>query len=59
MPRVGFEPTVPVSARSKTVHDLDRSASVTGYLQFTYTILLGAVTTNVKMMRKLSGYTYI
>jgi hypothetical protein len=30
MPRVGFEPMVPASARAKTVHALDRSAAVTG-----------------------------
>jgi hypothetical protein len=27
---VGFEPTIPVSERSNTVHALDRSATVTG-----------------------------
>jgi hypothetical protein len=27
---VGFEPTVPASERAKTVHALDRSATVTG-----------------------------
>jgi hypothetical protein len=30
MPRVGFEPTIPASEREKTVHDLDRSATVIG-----------------------------
>jgi hypothetical protein len=30
MPRVGFEPTVPAFARAKTVHALDRTATVTG-----------------------------
>jgi hypothetical protein len=30
MPRVGFEPTITASERAKTVHALDRSASVTG-----------------------------
>jgi hypothetical protein len=30
MPWVGFEPTVPASERAKTVHALDRSATVTG-----------------------------
>jgi hypothetical protein len=30
MPRVRFEPTVPASARAKTVHALDRSANLTG-----------------------------
>jgi hypothetical protein len=29
---MGFEPTVPASARAKTVHPLDRSATVTGKL---------------------------
>jgi hypothetical protein len=28
--RVGIEPTVPASARAKTVHALDRSVNVTG-----------------------------
>jgi hypothetical protein len=27
---VGFETTIPASDRAKTVHDLDRSATVTG-----------------------------
>jgi hypothetical protein len=30
MPWVGFEPKIPASERAKTVHDLDRSATVTG-----------------------------
>jgi hypothetical protein len=30
MPRVGFEHTIPASERAKTVHALDRSATVTG-----------------------------
>jgi hypothetical protein len=30
MPWMGFEPRVPASARAKTVHVLDRSATVTG-----------------------------
>jgi hypothetical protein len=32
MPCVGFEPTIPVSERAKTVHDLDRSAALTDNL---------------------------
>jgi hypothetical protein len=32
MPCVGFEPTIPASGGAKTVHVLDRSATVTGYL---------------------------
>jgi hypothetical protein len=31
MPRVGFEPTIPVFERSKTVHALDRAAIVLGW----------------------------
>jgi hypothetical protein len=31
MPWVEFEPTVPASERAKTVHALDRSATVTGH----------------------------
>jgi hypothetical protein len=34
MPRVGFESMIPPSEEAKTVHALDRSATVTGYLQF-------------------------
>jgi hypothetical protein len=30
MPCVGFEPSIQASERAKTVHDLDRSATVTG-----------------------------
>jgi hypothetical protein len=32
MPGVGFEPTIPVFERAKTVHVLDRAATVTGHL---------------------------
>jgi hypothetical protein len=32
MPRVGFEPTIPVFKRAKTVHALDCAATVIGYL---------------------------
>jgi hypothetical protein len=32
MPCVGFEPKIPASERVKTVHALDRSATVTGSL---------------------------
>jgi hypothetical protein len=34
MSQVVFEPTIPVFERAKTVHDLDRKATVIG-LQFT------------------------
>jgi hypothetical protein len=32
MPEAGFEPTITASARAKTVHALDRAATVTGYM---------------------------
>jgi hypothetical protein len=38
MPRVGFEPTIPVFERAKTVHALDRAATVIGFLMLHYTI---------------------
>jgi hypothetical protein len=31
MPHAGFEATIPVFQRAKTVHALDRAATVTGY----------------------------
>jgi hypothetical protein len=31
MPRVGFEHTIPLFERAKTVHALDRTASVIGH----------------------------
>jgi hypothetical protein len=30
MPRVGFEPTIPVFERAKAIHALDRAAAVAG-----------------------------
>jgi hypothetical protein len=37
MPRVGSEPTIPVSERAKTVHASDHAAIVTGF----YIIIVG------------------
>jgi hypothetical protein len=34
MPYVRFEPTIPAPERAKTVHALDRSATVTGQSPF-------------------------
>jgi hypothetical protein len=37
MPYVGFQPTIPASEQVKTVHALDRSATVTGdYKTYSY-----------------------
>jgi hypothetical protein len=45
---VGFEPTIPASERGKTVHALDRAATVTGVFQVTngtkYEYIAGATT---------------
>jgi hypothetical protein len=38
MPCVGFEPMIPVSKRTKTVHALDRSATVTGPVELVTSI---------------------
>jgi hypothetical protein len=32
MPCVGFEPMIPAPEQASTVHALDRSATVTGYI---------------------------
>jgi hypothetical protein len=40
MPRVGFEPLIPVFERAKTVHALDRAATVTGVLVIISTNLI-------------------
>jgi hypothetical protein len=40
MPRVGFEPTMPVFEQDKTVHVLDRAAIVTGFVTGLAKILL-------------------
>jgi hypothetical protein len=37
MPQVGFEPTTPVFERAKTVHALDRVATVIGPYTHTHT----------------------
>jgi hypothetical protein len=34
LPRVGFEPTIPVFERAKTVQALDRAATVLGYCKY-------------------------
>jgi hypothetical protein len=36
MPQVGFEPTIPVFKRAKTVHDFDRPATVVGRYGHTF-----------------------
>jgi hypothetical protein len=43
MPWVGFEPTLPASERAKTVHALDRAATVTGFKLLWVTILINNI----------------
>jgi hypothetical protein len=43
MPQVRFEPTTPVFKRAKTVHDLDRAATVIG-INYKYKVV-GQLTT--------------
>jgi hypothetical protein len=46
MPRVGFEPTIPVLKRAKTVHALDREATVNGGIVQLLDTNTGLVPTN-------------
>jgi hypothetical protein len=44
MPQVGFEPTMPVFERAKTVHALDRAATLIGlYLSLFYKETCGRI----------------
>jgi hypothetical protein len=43
MPCVGLEPTIPAYERVKTVHALDRSATVTGNFVFTFFLFASGV----------------
>jgi hypothetical protein len=51
MPRVGFEPKIPVFERAKTVHPLDLAATVIDYFR---DIL--AVNTRVRCLLSLSRW---
>jgi hypothetical protein len=42
---MGFEPTIPASERAKTVHALDRAATVTGYVKIQIYIYIYAYET--------------
>jgi hypothetical protein len=48
MPRVGFEPMTPVFERAKTVHMLDRAATMIGNLYYRRTKSNFAILTNVR-----------
>jgi hypothetical protein len=52
---VGYEPTIPASKRAKTVHALDRSATVTGYRLYMYVITIypAVMCTHIRQTRVL------
>jgi hypothetical protein len=53
MPLVGLEPTISVFKQAKTVHTLDRTATVIGYFTFTSPIL----NKKCKVAPKLKNHT--
>jgi hypothetical protein len=54
MPRVGFEPTIPVFERAKTVHALDCAATVIGY-----TVTFTCIKENSAMTLQITHSTYM
>jgi hypothetical protein len=55
MPRVGFEPMVPVFEREKTVHALDRAATMIGQLY--PTLRLNNIASPLK--NSFEGFIYV
>jgi hypothetical protein len=56
MPRVGFEPTIPVLQLRKTVHALDRAATVIGYffvVQYQNDLSSCPMITAAELLRKM------
>jgi hypothetical protein len=53
MPRVGSEPTIPVFERAKTIHALERTATVIGRLSVWYSLKthINTVATAVSVFR--------
>jgi hypothetical protein len=49
MPYVGYELTIPASKRAKTVHALDRSATVIGYRVFSRLVSRDAEFSNLSL----------
>jgi hypothetical protein len=50
MPWVGFEATIPASERAKTVHALDRSATVTGRMVYAFVQYSSLVAADVHLL---------
>jgi hypothetical protein len=67
MPCMGFETTIPASERAKTVHNLDRSATVTGNSQNCLSQLCnmcmsteaGNITKTQPLVKQMSVITYL
>jgi hypothetical protein len=55
MPRVGFEPTTPVSERTKTVHGLDHAATVIGVIKITMKKYLHGKLTRIFNVKPMQG----
>jgi hypothetical protein len=47
MPPEGFEPTIPVFERVKTVYNLDRSATVIGIPAYNFLILIDVLASEI------------
>jgi hypothetical protein len=56
MPRVGFEPTIPLFVRAKTVHALGRAASV---IAATYTVLSSVLVRDMRNCVQLQYSCFI
>jgi hypothetical protein len=63
MPRMGFEPTIPAFGQQKTVHILDRTATVVGIQPPTYarhhTIVLAGILCTVRSVRHKNDRKFI
>jgi hypothetical protein len=55
MPRVGFESMIPVFERAKTVHTLDRAATVIGYVTYMNIKFLSEEVTSVSAYPQPDG----
>jgi hypothetical protein len=57
MPRVGFEPRIPVFERTKALHALDRAATVIGtvYITTSHCVLTGSDVIQLPEYWELSG----
>jgi hypothetical protein len=59
MPQLGFEPTIPVFQRTKTVHTLDLAATVIGYIMHLLTVKVLSLCLNIIIPSQFSNYPNI